>query len=45
MVTKIGGNNGTNNNDINMDNKISTDINENRHRNIIWFNPPFLQTL
>ena len=24
-----------------MDNKISKDINKNRHRNIIWFNPPF----
>ncbi len=33
------GNNGTNN--INMDNKISKNINKNRHRNIIWFKPPF----
>ena len=24
-----------------MDNKISKTINKNRHRNIIWFNPPF----
>ena len=24
-----------------MDNKISKNINKNRHRNIIWFNPPF----
>ena len=33
-------NNGTNN-DINIDNKMSKNINQNRHRNIIWFNPPF----
>ena len=24
-----------------MDNKISKNINKNRHSNIIWFNPPF----
>ena len=24
-----------------MDNKISKDIDKNRHRNIIWFNPTF----
>ena len=24
-----------------MDNKISKNINKNRHRNIIWLNPPF----
>ena len=24
-----------------MDNKISKNFNKNRHRNIIWFNPPF----
>ena len=37
---KNRGNNGTNNN-LNMDNKISKNIKKNRHRNIIWFDPPF----
>ena len=40
MVTKIGGNNGTDNN-VNMDDKIGKNFDKNRHRNIIWFNPPF----
>ena len=38
------GNNRTNN-DINMDNKKSMNNNKNRRRNIILFNPLFLQTL
>ena len=38
------GSNGTDNN-INMDNKISQNINKNRLRNIIWFKPSLLQTL
>ena len=37
---KNRGNNGNDNN-INMDNKVSRNINKNRHRNIIWFNPSF----
>ena len=32
-------------NDINMNNMITKNINKNRFRNIIWFNPPFWQTL
>ena len=43
-ITTIGGNNIGNsrcNNNINMDNKISKNIYENRRRNFIWFNPPF----
>ena len=31
------------NNDVNMDDKISKNVNKTRQRNIIWFNHPFLQ--